>query len=94
MTCPDYVDHFDDDGDEGICEHYCDDLCEDYCTHTHCFACGECCCPGYCDDYQTYNLRGHGVLADPEGAPLHPVPAPGSDPNGGEPGSKRGGILT
>lgn len=24
-----------------------------------CFSCGEPGCPGYCDDYQTYNLRGH-----------------------------------
>jgi hypothetical protein len=22
-----------------------------------CFGCGEIGCPGYCDDYQTYNLR-------------------------------------
>lgn len=45
--------------DDEPCEHDCDaDGCDyDYCTHQHCFACGECGCPGYCDDYQTYNLR-------------------------------------
>ncbi len=25
--------------------------------HEHCFNCGVCGCAGYCDDYQTYNLR-------------------------------------
>jgi hypothetical protein len=44
------------------CDHVCDEDCEDYqgfwqCLHQHCFACGGCGCPGYCDDYQTYNLR-------------------------------------
>jgi hypothetical protein len=50
----------DDDYEE--CSHYCDEECEDYqgfsaCTHQHCMNCGGCGCPGYCDDYQTYNLR-------------------------------------
>lgn len=40
-----------------------DDRCEDcwegecYEHGEPCFACGELQCPGYCDDYQTYNLR-------------------------------------
>jgi hypothetical protein len=46
-----------DDWDNG-CFHDCDEECdEDGCRHEHCFACGGCGCPGYCDDYQTYNLR-------------------------------------
>ena len=46
-----------DDGD-GVCEHDCDEVCElEGCNHQHCWACGECGCAGYCDDYQTYNLR-------------------------------------
>jgi hypothetical protein len=48
----------DDFYDEGICTHICDEYCDDEgCTHQHCMNCGECDCPGYCDDYQTYNLR-------------------------------------
>jgi hypothetical protein len=44
------------------CDHDCDEGCySDYdewdCRHQHCFACGGCGCPGYCDDHQTYNLR-------------------------------------
>jgi len=44
------------------CDHYCDEDCyDDYdgwdCHHEHCFNCGGCGCPGYCDDHQTYNLR-------------------------------------
>ena len=44
------------------CDHDHDEDCYDYqgffqCRHQHCFACGDCGCPGYCDDYQTYNLR-------------------------------------
>ena len=44
------------------CQHDCtedcyDDFDEHHCRHQHCFACGGCGCPGYCDDYQTYNLR-------------------------------------
>jgi len=44
------------------CSHDCDDGCYDQfderrCSHQHCFNCGGCGCPGYCDDYQTYNLR-------------------------------------
>jgi len=47
---------------EEACFHECDEECEDYqgfsiCRHQHCFACGGCQCPGYCDDNQTYNLR-------------------------------------
>lgn len=53
----------DDDGwDDEPCEHEHDEECYDYqgfyvCRHTHCGGCGGCTCPGYCDDYQTYNLR-------------------------------------
>jgi hypothetical protein len=48
--------------DDEPCSHEHDEDCEDYqgfyaCSHTHCFSCGGCNCPGYCDDYQTYNLR-------------------------------------
>jgi hypothetical protein len=44
------------------CDHDHDEDCYDYqgfyqCHHEHCFNCGECGCAGYCDDYQTYNLR-------------------------------------
>lgn len=48
--------------DDEPCSHDCDEACygewdEWLCTHSHCFACGGCRCPGYCDDHQTYNLR-------------------------------------
>jgi hypothetical protein len=43
----------DDDEDDEPC-HYDGD---DYEYHFHCLNCGGCDCPGYCDDYQTYNLR-------------------------------------
>lgn len=61
MSIDDDYDGYDDYDDEP-CEHVCDDECLDYqgfyaCTHDHCPACGGCTCPGYCDDYQTYNLR-------------------------------------
>jgi hypothetical protein len=51
-----------DDYDDEPCEHEHDEDCYDYqrflsCTHTHCINCGGCRCPGYCDDYQTCNLR-------------------------------------
>lgn len=42
------------------CEHDCgEEGCyeDGTCLHQHCFNCGGCGCPGYCDDYQTYNLR-------------------------------------
>jgi hypothetical protein len=47
---------------DGSCQHDHDDDCYDYqgffsCRHMHCVNCGECQCAGYCDDYQTYNLR-------------------------------------
>lgn len=50
------------DRDDEPCQHEHDENCYDYqgfssCRHTHCFNCGGCRCPGYCDDYQTYNLR-------------------------------------
>lgn len=53
---------FDDYEDDEICHHECDEECESpsgfsICDHQHCFGCGGCGCPGYCDDYQTYNLR-------------------------------------
>jgi hypothetical protein len=53
----------DDDWDDEHCYHECDEECEEddlgrsRCWHEHCFNCGGCRCPGYCDDYQTYNLR-------------------------------------
>lgn len=52
-----------DDWDDEPCSHDHDEECYDeqgyasYCTHTHCWNCGGCGCPGYCDDHQTYNLR-------------------------------------
>jgi hypothetical protein len=56
MTGPG-VDVDEDPFDWEPCEHYCDDDCGEHCYHEHCFNCGGCRCPGYCDDYQTYNLR-------------------------------------
>ena len=51
-------DHINDDGDWETCDHDCVEAgCGDYCFHQHCPWCGGCNCPGYCDDYQTYNLR-------------------------------------
>jgi len=59
----------DDNGDWDVepCEHDHDEECYDeadgrpsHCLHEHCWSCGGCGCPGYCDDYQTYNLRGWG----------------------------------
>ena len=52
-----------DDGyDDEPCSHEHDEDCYDFqgfyvCSHSHCFNCGGCGCPGYCDDHQTYNLR-------------------------------------
>jgi hypothetical protein len=50
--------------DDEPCMHDCgesecdeDGLGDYHCLHSHCFSCGGCGCPGYCDDYQTYNLR-------------------------------------
>jgi hypothetical protein len=53
---------YDDEYADQTCFHDHDEECEDEwgytnCSHQHCFACGGCQCPGYCDDYQTYNLR-------------------------------------
>ena len=49
-------DGWDDDWED--CNHECDEECDVYgCRHEHCPWCGTCGCPGYCDDYQTYNLR-------------------------------------
>ena len=61
----------DDDDDWVACHHDHDDYCEDgagnfSCHHEHCWNCGECGCAGYCDDYQTYNLR----PAETGGAPV------------------------
>jgi hypothetical protein len=52
----------DDDEFGDPCDHDCDEDCYDEldqhdCRHEHCFNCGGCGCAGYCDDYQTYNLR-------------------------------------
>jgi hypothetical protein len=45
-------------------DHFCPDCgqwgcygCGDEGEGEPCFNCGEPGCPGYCDDYQTYNLR-------------------------------------
>ena len=84
MTSQD--DDWDDwDGDEsGLCEHDCDDACElEGCFHNHCANCGECGCPGYCDDYQTYNLRPAGDGLPGPGSETSargetPVPGPGN----------------
>lgn len=51
-----------DDENGETCYHEHDEDCYDYqgfyaCRHYHCIGCGGCQCPGYCDDYQTYNLR-------------------------------------
>jgi hypothetical protein len=55
------------------CAHDCDELCDDDgCNHQHCFACGGCNCAGYCDDYQTYNLR----PSETGGAPAADVDEP------------------
>lgn len=50
------------EGDWEPCQHDHTEECYDYqgflsCRHQHCWNCGGCNCPGYCDDYQTYNLR-------------------------------------
>lgn len=55
-------DDAEDDYDDEYCEHDCGnegcyDDGDDRCRHQHCWNCGGCRCPGYCDDYQTYNLR-------------------------------------
>lgn len=61
--------------DDEPCQHDHDEECYDdddratYCTHQHCSACGGCGCPGYCDDYQTYNLRPAETGGEPEGIP-------------------------
>jgi hypothetical protein len=51
-----------DDWDDEPCHHEHDEWCEDFqgfsvCSHQHCWNCGGCGCPGYCDDHETYNLR-------------------------------------
>jgi len=62
-TCDPEVSNDIDLGDDWEpCEHEHDEECYDYqgfdqCYHQHCMNCGGCGCPGYCDDYQTYNLR-------------------------------------
>ena len=53
---------FDTEWEDEPCQHDHDEECFDgagnnACLHQHCFHCGGCTCPGYCDDYQTYNLR-------------------------------------
>jgi hypothetical protein len=61
QACPEPV-HDGEPVDWEPCEHdhgddCYDDLEELNCYHEHCSNCGGCNCPGYCDDYQTYNLR-------------------------------------
>ena len=57
-----------------------DDYCEDCASGDGCWehgnpcqGCGELTCPGYCDDYQTYNLRPAetGGAAEATGTVLH-----------------------
>jgi len=63
QACPEPV--HDDAGaadDWEPCDHDHGEGCYDYqgffaCRHMHCMNCGGCGCPGYCDDYQTYNFR-------------------------------------
>lgn len=51
--------------DDEPCDHDCfEDGCDEdfvqggyHCLHQHCWICGGCGCPGYCNDHQTYNLR-------------------------------------
>jgi hypothetical protein len=57
--------------DDELCDHECFDNCDEniaeggyYCHHELCLHCGQCGCPGYCDDHQTYNLRNLGVGDD------------------------------
>jgi hypothetical protein len=62
LTRDGFEDDIEADDDWEPCSHDHDEGCYDYqgffrCQHQHCFACGACGCPGYCDDYQTYNLR-------------------------------------
>jgi hypothetical protein len=57
-----HVDEDDSDWDDEPCQHEHEEWCYDdqgyfSCNHQHCLNCGGCTCPGYCDDYQTYNLR-------------------------------------
>ena len=61
QACPEPV-HDGETDDWEPCGHDHDEDCYDchgffQCHHQHCFNCGGCGCPGYCDDYQTYNLR-------------------------------------
>lgn len=61
------------DYDDEPCEHEHDEECYDYngfdvCLHQHCMNCGGCRCPGYCDDYQTYNLRPEETGGSDEGS--------------------------
>jgi len=70
QACPEPV-HDGEPDDWEPCRHDCDEDCFDEydrpdCRHEHCFNCGGCGCPGYCDDYQTYNLR----PAETGGAPV------------------------
>jgi len=53
-----------DEWEDEPCDHDHDEECYDFvdgrpshCTHEHCWMCGGCGCPGYCDDHQPYNLR-------------------------------------
>jgi hypothetical protein len=69
MSSPVYDDHI--HGEEGIeysddelfgydddfCLECCEEQCVCYERDLPCPSCGSPGCPGYCDDYQTYNLR-------------------------------------
>jgi len=68
MTAPAQERYPDDEDD--YCYHECDENCEDgqgfrRCDHSHCIACGDCGCAGYCDNYRTYNLRPTETGGDP-----------------------------
>jgi hypothetical protein len=56
-----------DPDDDGICPDCgeADDWCTCYDEEEPCLACGTPGCPGYCDDYQTYNLRPAETGGDP-----------------------------
>jgi hypothetical protein len=43
--------------DDGLCPDCCEEPCRCYEADQTCDLCGTPGCPGYCDDYQTYNLR-------------------------------------
>jgi hypothetical protein len=60
--------------DDDLCPDCCEEPCRCYEADQTCDLCGTPGCPGYCDDYQTYNLRPEetgGAEADPVTTPDH-----------------------